>query len=101
VENVIGVIVNRTSQENTEYIVQKMEKVLGTNVIGSIPEDHSVRKAAAAKTPIVLKYPLSDFSKAIKKISAKIAGVQVAEPAEVSSEKFIDRFAKALFRGKK
>src|SRR5690606_13203947 len=58
--NVIGVIVNRTSPENTEYVVQKMEKVLGANVIGSIPDDPGVKKAAAAKTPIVLKYPLSD-----------------------------------------
>ena len=36
----------------------KLKKSLGVKVIGIIPEDPNVRRAAAARTPMVVKYPV-------------------------------------------
>ena len=73
--HVHGVIVNRATPESMGTISQKMEKVLGTRVIGIIPEDPNIRKAASAKTPVVLRYPASGSSIAFKKIAADLAGI--------------------------
>jgi septum site-determining protein MinD len=88
--------------ENTELSVEKMEKVLGVKIIGIIPEDSNVRRSSAYKTPIVVKYPNSDASRAMKKIAADIAGASFIpeEETEKSTEGFLDRLARTLFRGK-
>ena len=98
--HVLGAILNRAGIEKTEAVSQKMEKVLGVKVIGTIPEDPNIRKAASFKTPIVIKYPDSGASVAFRKIAAGMAGLPFKESVEASKEGFIDRFAKVLFRGK-
>jgi septum site-determining protein MinD len=98
--HVLGAILNRAGIEKTEAVSQKMEKVLGVKVIGTIPEDPNIRKAASFKTPIVIKYPESGASVAFKRIAAQMAGLPFKESVEASKEGFIDRFAKVLFRGK-
>jgi septum site-determining protein MinD len=98
--HVLGAILNRAGIENTEAVIQKMEKVLGVKIIGTIPEDPNIRKAASFKTPIVIKYPDSGASVAFGKIAARMAGLPFKESVEASKEGFIDRFAKILFRGK-
>jgi septum site-determining protein MinD len=57
--HVAGSIINRVDQDKTDIITKKMEKVLGVKVLGIIPEDSNVRRAASAKTPIVIKFPTS------------------------------------------
>jgi septum site-determining protein MinD len=99
--HVLGAIINRVIMDDPGLVSQKMEKVLGVRVIGTIPEDPNVRLAASAKTPIVIKYSQSPASIAIKGIAAELAGVSYKETAGTTREGFIDRFAKALFRGKK
>jgi septum site-determining protein MinD len=76
-----------------------MEKVLGVNVLGIIPEDANVRRASSAKVPIVIKFPTSPASKAIKRIASDLAGTAYTEEA-VKREGFIERFSKALFKKK-
>jgi septum site-determining protein MinD len=98
--HVLGAILNRAGIEKTEFVSQKMEKVLGVKVIGSIPEDPNIRKAASFKTPVVIKYPESPASLALKKIAAGMAGIPFKETAHETREGFVDRFAKVLFRGK-
>jgi len=99
--HVLGVIINRVGTEKTEVVKQKMEKVLGVQVIGTIPEDPNVRKAASFKTPVVIKYPLSPASMAIKNLAAELAGIPIEQRGPEIQDKFIERFAKVLFRGKK
>jgi septum site-determining protein MinD len=78
-----------------------MEKVLGVKVLGIIPEDPNVRRSSSAKTPIVIKYPTSPASKAIRRIASDLVGVAYKEEKTVEvKESFIDRFSKALFRKK-
>jgi cell division ATPase MinD, archaeal len=99
--HVLGVIINRAGVEKPELVSQKMEKVLGVKVIGTIPEDPNIRRAASFKIPVVIKYPGSGSSVAIKKIAASLAGITYDEKSVETKDKFIERFAKVLFRGKK
>lgn len=99
--HVLGVIINRAGVEKPELVSQKMEKVLGVKVIGTIPEDSNIRRAASYKIPVVIKYPASGSSVAIKKIAASIAGITYDEKMVETKDNFIERFAKVLFRGKK
>jgi septum site-determining protein MinD len=99
--HVLGSIINRVDQDKTDIITKKMEKVLGVKVIGIIPEDSNVRRASSAKTPIVIKFPQSPASKAIKRIASDLVGVAYKEEkTEEVKEGFIDRFSKALFKKK-
>jgi septum site-determining protein MinD len=79
-----------------------MEKVLGVKVLGIIPEDPNVRRSAAARSPIVIAYPESPASKAIRRIASDLSGVAYTEDdtAAVPREGFIDRFSRVLFRRK-
>ena len=99
---VLGTIVNRVDPDKSEVIAKKMEKVLGVKVIGIIPEDANVRRASAVRTPIVIKFPDSIASKAIKKIASDMIGVAYTDETTQakSREGFIERFSKALFKKK-
>jgi len=99
--HVRGAIVNRASSEGAATVTQKMEKVLGTRVIGLVPEDPNVRKAASAKVPVVIKYPTSGSSVAIRRIAAGLGGISLDKETVESKYNFIDRFTKAIFRGKR
>ncbi len=55
--HVLSSIINRVDQDKSDIITKKMEKVLGVKVLGVIPEDPNVRRAASAKVPIVIKIP--------------------------------------------
>ena len=99
--HVMGVIINRIGLEKPDIVTQKIEKVLGVRVLGVIPEDPNVRRAASSKTPVVIKYPVSGASMAIKKVAAQLAGISYEEARIEMKEGFVDRFAKALFKGKK
>jgi septum site-determining protein MinD len=68
-------------------------------VIDVVPEDASVRRAAAYKTPCVLKYPSTDATRAFKRIAAQMCGVEYEEePDKPKDESFVDRLARAVFR---
>jgi septum site-determining protein MinD len=99
--HVRGAIINRATSESAGTVSQKMEKVLGTRVIGMVPEDPQVRKAASAKVPVVIKYPTSISSVAIRKIAAGLAGITYDKEVMEPKDTFIDRFTKVIFRGKK
>ncbi len=99
--HVLGCIINRVEQEKTDVIIKKMEKVLGVKVLGIIPEDANIWRSASSKIPIVIKYPDSPASRAIRKIASDLIGVAyVEEKIETRRESFIDRFSKALFKKK-
>lgn len=96
---VYGAILNRAGMENTELRRHSVEDVLGVRVIDMIPEDPNVRKAAAYKTPVVLKYPTSEASRSFRRIAADLAGAEYSEETEKVKEGFIERLARALFGG--
>ena len=95
---VMGTLLNRMTMESTDVSRGKIEKALGVPVIDIIPEDANVRRAAAARMPVVAKYPQSESSKAFRRIAATLAGLPIEEEPEKVREGFIERFARALFR---
>ena len=99
--HVLGCIINRIDEEKIDVITRKMEKVLGVRVIGIIPEDPNIRRASAAKTPIVIKFPDSPASKALTQIASDLAGVAYTEEKPTAAkEGFVDRFSRVISRKK-
>lgn len=96
---IYGALLNRAGLEHTKIQTQSVQEVLGVDVIDVIPEDASVRRAAAYKSPCVLKYPDADASRAFRRIAAHIAGIEYEEQKEdAKREGFVDRLARAVFR---
>ncbi|OFV67761.1 MAG: cell division ATPase MinD, archaeal [Candidatus Syntrophoarchaeum caldarius] len=100
---VMGAIVNRAGMEKVDIPKQKVAELLNTVVIGVIPEDANVRRAAAFKTPLVVNTPKSPAAVAYKKIAAKLGGVEYKEGPTNNGKKesFVEKLAKSLFGGKK
>lgn len=100
--SVEGVILNRAELERTEITRQKVSELLGVKVLDIIPEDANVRRAAAFKTPVVVKSPNSPAAIAFKRLAALLAGEEFVEAKkDGSKEGFVDRLARSLFGGKK
>ncbi|WP_292394888.1 cell division ATPase MinD [Methanoculleus sp. UBA303] len=93
-----GAILNRVTPESIDMSRREIEKALDVPIIDTIPEDADVRRAAAARTPVVVRSPGSESSKAFRRIAARIAGFPVGEEPEEVQEGFIERLARALFR---
>jgi septum site-determining protein MinD len=97
-----GVIVNRAGMEKVDIPKQKVAELLNTRVIGVIPEDPNVRRAAAFKTPLVINTPKSPAAVAYKKIAAQLTGAAFKEELENNGkESFVEKLAKSLFGGRK
>jgi septum site-determining protein MinD len=99
--HVYGAIINRATSERTTAVSQKMEKILGARVVGTVPEDQNVKKAASAKAPVVIKYPTSASSVAFRRIAAGLGGIAYDKDKMEPKDSFVDRFSKVLFRGRK
>ncbi len=97
-KSVEGVILNRTELEKTEINSNKVQELLGVQVLETIPEDADVRRSAAIKIPVVIRTPTSPASVAFKKLAAKIAGEKYIEA--VKKERFIDKLARTIFKRK-
>ena len=95
--DIIGAIVNRVSNESTELGVKAIETILEVPVIGVVPEDPHVRKAAAFGTPLVIMYPDSPAAQAIMEIAAKLVGAKYEAQFKKKKESFISKFIKGLF----
>jgi septum site-determining protein MinD len=97
-KQVEGIILNRTELEKTEINRNKVQELLGVQVLEMIPEDANVRRSAAFKMPAVLRTPKSPASIAFKRLAAKMAGEKFVEP-DVKKARFVDRLA-GIFGGK-
>jgi len=99
--HVLGAIINRAEDAGDTGTRAKIEKLLGVPVIGIIPEDPTVKKAATAKSPEVLAYPDAPAAKAFRQLASHLSGTpETPASSENTGGNFIDRFTKALFRKK-
>ena len=76
---VLGVVVNRVKGDSTEMSVDNIQTMLGTPIIGIIPEDDNVKKAQISKYPVCYAYPNSSASNAFNKLAAGLAGESYEE----------------------
>ncbi len=93
----IGVILNRVRNEITETTVNEVEAMVDAPVIGIVPEDLEVRKAIAAKNPVVIANPNAPASIAIKQIAAQLVGeVYIPPKVAVAREGLFTRILRFL-----
>jgi septum site-determining protein MinD len=93
-----GAILNRATLEKSDVNQRKIEEILGVQVIDTVPEDANVRRAAATRTPVVVRSPGSESAKAFRRIAATLAGLPIEEEPEEVQEGFIERLARVLIR---
>lgn len=93
-----GVVINRALGLKGELGVSKIEELLEVGVLGVIPNDKSIVKAAALKVPVVIKEPDSPAAKKIKEIVKKLTNTEPAEEqkGETKKEGFVERLLKSL-----
>jgi len=68
----VGVVINRATGERTDLSRNEIVAVLDLPVLGIIPEDAEVRRAAALGEPVVTRSPKSPATKAFKELASKI-----------------------------
>ncbi|MBU0980461.1 MAG: cell division ATPase MinD [Nanoarchaeota archaeon] len=71
---ILGVVVNKVRDEESEMAVKNIETLLEAKVIAVIPDDPNVRKALHIKHPVVYSHPSSKASIAIKKLAKDLIG---------------------------
>ena len=78
--HVLGVVLNRVTSKPHELTVDDVESLLGYPVIAKVPEDPRVDEAISAKTPLVMYAPTSPAAVEMKKLAAKLTGVEWQPP---------------------
>ena len=78
-----GVVVNRIRNESHELSPDEIENFLNAPLLGTVHEDHRVRKAISEKRPVVTHSPKSLSSQQFKAIAARLIGEEykVRKPA--------------------
>ncbi len=86
----MGIIVNRV-KDSYELRSAEIEAMCEAPVIGTIPEDRSVKRSLFEKTPVMTHRPYSAASVAIKKIAANLIGETYSPPKFVKLRNLVTR----------
>ncbi|MBN2111475.1 cell division ATPase MinD [Candidatus Woesearchaeota archaeon] len=73
-KTVIGVVLNRVRNDNSEMKAGEIEALVEKPVIASIPEDESIRKSLKKNHPVVYSHPDAPSSTAYKQLAALLVG---------------------------
>ena len=77
----LGIIVNRYNKKDKSQVrPEEIESACNLQVLGTIPEDKTIRKSIFERVPAVFLNPYSSSSIAFKKIAAKILGFNYSPP---------------------
>jgi septum site-determining protein MinD len=71
---VIGAVVNRIKNTNSEMELKNIEVMLGTPVIAAINEDKAVGDALVMRHPVVYSHPNSNAARDFKVLASKLIG---------------------------
>ncbi len=82
---VIGVILNRVKKTPSELSIEEVEAMIGYPVIATIPEDQKIHESIAMKTPIVYHKPNSPAAIELKKLAARLSGIDYLPKAKKQS----------------
>ena len=91
---VLGAVLNRAEFSNSEITVDEISVILDLPILATIPEDKNVKISTVYGEPLLLKYPDSPASIAIKKLAATLVGEVFAE--EIKEEKGLKKLIKGL-----
>ncbi len=96
--NVLGTVVNKVPRrvpDNSCVIPEDIAAVLECTLIGTVPDETNlVRRSINSGVPFVISHPYADVSKAVKKIAASLAGIEIQN----SEESTLRRFFRKIFR---
>lgn len=87
--DVIGVVLNRVKDHDSELGVNEVESMIGYEVLMEVPEHDKVQEALAAKKPVVHHEPDHHVSERFKGVAAEVAGIEY-EP-DIREEGFLSR----------
>ncbi len=93
---VLGVVLNNVREEKAEVQREDAEELLGSEVIGEIPDHKHVRQAIALKEPVKSLRPESAVSKHIEDTAHRIKGRE--PPKRTISEKISLKIDKMFIR---
>lgn len=77
---ITGIALNRVHGRASELSSADIESLLGYPIIGSVPEDSMMHEALASKTPITAHSPNSKSAVELKRLAARIGGVNWDPP---------------------
>jgi septum site-determining protein MinD len=78
-KSIEGVIVNRVNGKLEKNLEEKIQNTLGMKILAQVPNDPAIAKALTLQTPVVIKYPQSEATLAIKRTAVMIAGMNMPE----------------------
>jgi len=78
--SITGVVLNRVRNHTSELSSADIESLLGYPIIGSVPEDYTVHDSLAAKTPVTAHAPNSRSAVELKRLAARVGGVNWEPP---------------------
>lgn len=74
-KGILGIVVNRYRNEKYELTPNEIMSTAKVDVIGMIPEDKRVPESISKGVPVVLSYPNSSASDALKSLAGRLIGV--------------------------
>ncbi|MFB6291876.1 MAG: cell division ATPase MinD [Candidatus Nanohaloarchaea archaeon] len=72
--DVLGLVLNGVRGEKAEVDIEDVQDLMGTNIIGTVPDHKHVREGIALREPVVSYKPNSEASLAIEDITYRLKG---------------------------
>ncbi len=95
---ILGAVVNRVENTQAEITAEEISAILEIPVMAVIPEDKNIRIASTYGEPLVIKFPNSPASLAIKRLAARVLGERITKPTEKVS--ILKKLVNGLLRRK-
>lgn len=87
----LGVVVNRVTQDNFELTESEIRSVCGTHLLGTIADDKKVRRANFECLPYVFRYPYSRPAIETRIIASRLLGRPYMGPRYSRFRDFLER----------
>jgi len=78
-KNILGVIVTRVRNRNSEMSIKSIQEMLELPILGVVPEDDNMQEALTMRNAVVSTHPRSKASKSYMQIAGKILGKEIPE----------------------
>jgi septum site-determining protein MinD len=95
---IVGVILNRVEGKPRELSIQEIENTLDGNVISIIEDSEEVKDALAFEVPFITRFPRSNVSKEVLRLSSSLIGRELYFEDEGVLERIRGRLSALLGR---
>jgi septum site-determining protein MinD len=92
-KNVIGVIINKSLNEDHELTPNEIEMMCESHVLSNINYDTIITRSLSKKTPIIEFKPYSESAIEYKKVAAKILGKNYQTPKFLFFKRLYDQIS--------